>query len=55
MAMRGERSVRSEAIATNPLPLILFSAAGTTAFVTFAIVLQHLGQLPMLITGYNLM
>jgi hypothetical protein len=55
--MRGELSVRSQPITTNncPLPLLLFSGIGTVAFIGFAIVLQHFGQLPLLIIEYNLM
>jgi hypothetical protein len=58
--MRGELSRRSDAIKTDqisgvPWPLLLFSVTGTTAFIAFAIILQHFGQLPTLITEYNLM
>jgi hypothetical protein len=60
MPMRGELSLRSDAIKTDhisdvPLPLLLFTAIGTIAFIAFAIILQHFDQLPTLITEYNLM
>jgi hypothetical protein len=60
MPMRGEISLRSDAVKTDhisdvPWPLLLFSVAGTTAFIAFTVILQHFGQLPTLITEYNLM
>jgi hypothetical protein len=54
-------SIRSGAVESSSKahpgfwPLVAFCGIGAIAFIAFAAVLAHFGQLPMLITEYNLM